>query len=638
MLVSLDFESTGLNYWTKDFRVLSLALAYRNPDNKIVTKFSQEPEEIVAYLEKLKEENHTLLVYNYGFEGGVYRCCYPGLEPENVVDVMRLRQLRERVEKNVGYGLKAAVKIHLPSMGNYEDEIYEWIRTNVPEAKKGKLGEYLGKAPYDILARYNTADVVATLKLYEAFTKHFDDMGFDWRPDHQLYLGQAKQLIGATVRGMRVDAGHLERFVADVEDEVETLDDKFNQTFAKEINEIREELRAKKQSTYKKKVVTELPPFNISSKDHLQRLFVDKLGITPELFTPSGKPSFKSAHLGLYGVGGKMLENRGKRLIVQGQAKGLIKHVQENNGRYHAQLKLVGTATGRLAGSGGINLQGLSRKEHGVMGALHADEGRVVIEQDLISGEPTLIGHYSQDYRYLYANFTGRGKAPFAQDGILYIDDPYIMFGSVSGIYTDELWQAWKEGFGTETFAQAWLRDPDFVKGKLKKFRKTWKWQTLACGYELQNKKLRIQAKSQDMMDIPLDVATEIIHRYWELFPDVRRAADKQKAICKRNGYIKNTFGFLVYPKAPYASFNAKIQSEVSGIVAWLICLMTEAMPDLRLITVIHDAALWDCDENRVEEARQVSKSALQIINNALQWTTKIETGFSVGRNWGELK
>ena len=638
MLVALDFETSSLNYWQKDFRVLSLALAYRNTENKIVTKFTQDAAEIVAYLEKIKEEGHTILVYNYGFEGGVYRCCYPGLEPESVVDVMRLRQLRERVEKCVGYGLKAAVKMHLPGMAGYEEEVHEWIRANIPEAKKGKLGEHLGKAPYDILARYNTADVVATLKLYEAFTKHFESINFDWQPDHQLYIGQANQLIGATVRGIKVDAGHLERFVADVEDEVETIDDKFNQRFAKEITEIREELRAKKQATYKKKIVTDLPPFNISSKNHLERLFIGKLGIEPELFTPKMRPSFKSAHMGLYGVGGKMLASRGKRLIVQGQAKGLIKHVQENNGRYHPTLKLVGTATGRLAGSGGINLQGLSRKEHGVMDALLADEGRVVIEIDLVAGEPTLTAHYSQDYRYMYANFTGKGKRPYEQDGVLFIDDCYLMWGSVCGIYTEELWKAWREGFDGESFADAWMRDPEYVKSKLKRFRKTWKWTFLACSYELQGRKLRIQAKAQDGLDISIDEANEIVKRYWELFSGVRKAADKQKAICKRNGYIKNTFGFLCYPKAPYAALNGKIQSEVSGIISWLVCLVTEREPDLQLVTIIHDAILISCTEDRVEHVRQAVKEALLIINDTLRWTTRIETGFCVGKHWGELK
>lgn len=599
------------------------------------TRFYDDPEEIEAALEACCE--HQVVVYNAFFDIGVIRAKYPHIKLEPYCDVMRLRQLRERVEKHVGYGLKAAVKLHLPGMSNYEKKIHDWIRDNVPEAKKGKVGQYLDRAPRALLEEYNVADAVATVKLYEAFTKYFEEEGFDWRPDHMLYLGQCEHLIQACLEGIKVDQEHLKNFIAQVDTEVQTLDEKFNRKFAIEVQAVRQKLLDKANAKLKKKKRTELPPFNVSSKQHLEMLFVETLGITPEIKTPSGKPSFKAAHLSYYGDGGKMLENRGKRLITQGQAKGLLEQSQED-GRYHPMLKLVGTVTGRLAGSGGTNVQGVSRKEVGIMGAMCANPGWLVAEVDLVAGEPTLISHYSDDERYIYSNFTGKGKAPFIRDGFLYIDDVYLQFGWTSGLFTEEFRKAWDEGFDGESFASAWVRDPEFVKGKLKKYRRVFKWINLACGYALQHKKLMVQARTQDGIILSEEKAKSIIQSYWNLYPGIEALDKKMRRQFQRKGYVQTPFGFRAYPKAAHAAMNAYIQSQVSSIMAWLLCLVKEKVPGAILTSVVHDALLWHFPAELENDLRAATLESLKEINDTLQWTTKISTGFNVGERWSDLK
>jgi hypothetical protein len=269
MLISLDFESNSLQWWRPSFEVKSAAFSYRK-DGKIVDVFVDDKEELRDRIVALK--GHQVLCYNASFDISIIRKHFPDAWPLDYVDVMRLRQLRSRVEKVEGYGLKAAVKRFLPHMAGYENEIKAWIAANVPECKKGKEGQHYDKAPRALLESYNVADARATLLLFEQFYAYFLREGFDWQKDHELYTSQVDFLYEATLRGIDIDRGHLERFISQVNEEVGIIDTKFQEAHEEAILTVRETLRQKKQASYKKKIVTELPEFNTGSKQHLEML------------------------------------------------------------------------------------------------------------------------------------------------------------------------------------------------------------------------------------------------------------------------------------------------------------------------------------------------------------------------------
>jgi DNA polymerase I-like protein with 3'-5' exonuclease and polymerase domains len=638
VLIALDIEASGLTWWSPDFQVRSIAFAWRDDSGAMKTLFCDDPQEISDRLESLKD--HSVLVYNASYDISVIRKWYPEAGTLEYVDVMRLRQLRERVEKTVGYGLKAAVKQHLRGMSGYEDGIKEWIRANVPECKKGKEGQFYDRAPRHLLEEYNVADARATYLLFEAFVKYFEKEEFDWTQDHELYVEQVSFLYEATLRGIQIDKEHLRKFIAQVDVEVENIDRKFNTAFPEAIGNVRERLRLKEQAKYKKKVVTEAPEFNTGSKQHLEMLFIDELGNEVTVKTPTGRPSFKSSHLGLYGAGGKLLEKRGKRLVVQSQAKALLEQSEgEADARYHPQLKVVATSSGRLAGSGGVNIQGVSRKEVGIMGAMVADDGKVFVEQDLVSGEPTLITHYSKDPFYRYTNIEGRGKRPFVKDGLLWIDDPYMAFGWVCGLYSDELKKAWEDGINGVSFADQWLKDAEVVKGHLKKYRQLWKMLVLALGYSMMPKKLQFQVKVQFGINLSLEQAQEVYNSYWRMFSGVKALSDTKGREFKRTGgQIITPFGFLCWPKAQHAAMNQFIQSQVSSIMVLIAREALKRAPYAEYVTVIHDACIYAIPLDKVEDFRKTLDEVSDWLNNQLQWSVRVATGFAVGRTWADLK
>jgi DNA polymerase I-like protein with 3'-5' exonuclease and polymerase domains len=282
-------------------------------------------------------------VYNVGFEALVLLCKYPDLKLNIAVDVMRLVQLYDNSDEVTSYGLKpSAARILGPEAGGWEQEIRDYL------IRHGHKPHEYHLAPRDILRRYNTGDVVATLRLYEHTTAEFERIGYDWRFDHTLYLSSARHIVGAQARGIKVEREALARYVEALEQELTANRDDFLARYAEPIAAVEEKLRAKEQAKYKQKIV-ERVPFNVDSNAHRELLFCTVMEMEAKFRTAKGNPSFKAKHLVTYGEAGVALSDRKSRQIVLTQARNLLA-LSEDDGKWHVAVKLSGTNTGRLAG------------------------------------------------------------------------------------------------------------------------------------------------------------------------------------------------------------------------------------------------------------------------------------------------
>ena len=635
-IIALDYETNSLEWWSPTFKVKSMALAWRSESTQELKSAIYYEDEIAGALEELK--GHQILVYNAGFDIAICQHCY-GVKLE-WVDVQRLRQLRSRVDKHKGenYSLKQAVKLFIPGRANYEDEIKDWAKENHP---KEKWGSVIHLAPVEILEAYNKADAETTLQLYEQFVDHFREVDpLDWEDDHTYYRALAETTINAVIRGIKVDQSLLQEYIQDCEQEVAKIDERFEKQFETELLTVRERLKTLQQSKYKKKIVTELPPFNISSKKHLEYLFIDILGLKPQFYTPTRRPSFKSSHIGSYGPGGKILERRGKRLVVKGQAEALLEKVQGDfEGRYRPQLKIIGTKSGRCAGAGGVNVQGLARSETKLMASFKADPAKVWCERDVVGAEAAVVSYYSRDPGYIFANLVGKKSLPYEKDGVLWVGDPYLMFGSVSGLGSDELWADFRTGrYGTRTFSEQWLVDPEEIKERHKKYRKINKMLVLALSYGLHSKKMSKQLKDQFGLDFPQHICEKIYSSYWSLFPLVAKAKKREEDYFNRHDYITTEFGFRCHGKGVISAFNSKIQSSISSIMVIETALTLEKAPWAEWVTVIHDSSLYQIPEDKVDLFKQVKMEVENDLNSMLGWSVKILFSEHYGKDWSELK
>jgi DNA polymerase I-like protein with 3'-5' exonuclease and polymerase domains len=261
-----------------------------------------------------------------------------------------------------GLGLANAVQ-RILNLPDHKEEAHQWLRLNVAEAR-GKLGKYLGRLPRALLERYNVGDTEATLRLYAFLVGHFARLGYDWRLDHTLYFSTVRSVVAAKIRGVRVDREALATYAKQVGREIEEISGSFSARFAVEICAVergrllkqirkRKTLRGRKQFVRRYRMgsgsAVEDVRFNVGSNNQLAALFVSTLGMEPKFKTDKGAPSFRSAVLSQWGSGGEVLKTRRKRMLVLKQAEALLE-LSAVDGRWHVEIKVAATSTGRLAG------------------------------------------------------------------------------------------------------------------------------------------------------------------------------------------------------------------------------------------------------------------------------------------------
>lgn len=382
--------------YRKEFRVLSCAFGWLDGTGQIKTVYTRGEHDTGEFLEKVHGAGIPLVAHNIQFEKLVTKCRYPeiysGLKWH--ADTMRLVQnydnggndmfvqeqlftdldamldaveAGEDVVKTVALGGLGLVKAarRILNLDDHKTEAYEWIRANVSEWSKGKKeGMFLDRLPDDVLERYNVADVEVTLKLYEYIIKKFNEEKFDWRLDHDLFLGTVEFLVDAKIEGTPVDRANLLLYAEQVRKEFLKIGTDFRNRFELEIKKvertrllkrIRKLKKLKGRKNYIKRYKTghlkavEEITFNVGSNDQLASLFIDTLNIEPKFKTESGKPAFRSAVLNHYGEGGEMLLKRRKRLLVLKQCESLLE-LTEYDSKFHIDLKACGTATSRFSG------------------------------------------------------------------------------------------------------------------------------------------------------------------------------------------------------------------------------------------------------------------------------------------------
>ena len=396
-LVCIDYETAlvhedgtteaSLNAYLPNFRSISCAFSWQD-SGKIFSDFCIGEAEIRKRLDILQATQVPLLVQNISYEMYVSMYRFPEYKLNWAYDTMRLVQNwdnggdkyafetifiegdtpdEDEIKKAPlsGLGLVNSLKrVFGSEYVDHKEEAYAWIRANVPESKNKKPGFYLDKLPQDLLRTYNIGDTEQTLRLYNRITQYFSEIGYDWRPDHQLYLSTVRLVNVAKYRGVRVDRELLAGNIKTVSKQIEDISNSFTSTFAVPIAAVEKDkleaycLKPKTEKGRLKRRLKAVPgseiwaehiKFNEGSNKQLAELFMGKLGIVPRFFTAKGQPSFKSSLLSQWGQGGEMLLMRRKRLIVLKQMEALLE-LSEWDGRFRPSLRVASTATGRMSG------------------------------------------------------------------------------------------------------------------------------------------------------------------------------------------------------------------------------------------------------------------------------------------------
>lgn len=253
------------------------------------------------------------------------------------------------------------------------------------------------------------------------------------------------------------------------------------------------------------------------------------------------------------------------------------------------------------------------------------------------AGEPSITAHFSGDKNYRYAVYDGVGKEPYFQDdGLLMIDDIYLMTMSRSPIGKKELHELAASSFNGVPFSKQWVLDKEVPLAKIKPMRSTIKAWALGLGYGMSARALPDHAYNAGYQLSPQD-AKAFHSAFWKTFSGVKAFSTRMTKIVERQGYIINPFGYRCTPE-PHKAFNAFIQSSVSGLINVLCMKLFTIAKYARLVTIIHDELLVEVPEHLVQQLQADLDVAVKSLNEDLGWSIDMRTGFVVGGDWYEAK
>lgn len=283
-----------------------------------------------------------------------------------------------------------------------------------------------------------------------------------------------------------------------------------------------------------------------------------------------------------------------------------------------------------------LNVQGLARRDPGLMRSIITDPGFTTVSIDLSAGEPTCTTHYSQDRNYKMACFDMVGKAPYYENGILQIDDIYMQVASVSPIGRKDIEDLWNRDWNGRTFAQQWVEDSEVIKKAYKDGRAFHKILALGLGYGMGGAKM-VSSAYEKGYTLDLATAKQFHGAYWSLYKDVKKFAETLSKMRKKNGSIVNEFGYRGVCE-PHKAFNFYIQSSVSGIMHVFGRYLMENAKYSQYVTCIHDELLVAVPIDRLDEFKKDKDLATKQLNETLEWSVDIRTGFVSGLSWFEAK
>jgi len=352
-------------------------------------------------------------------------------------------------------------------------------------------------------------------------------------------------------------------------------------------------------------------PFNVNSRDQLEVVLYDELGLTTSgKKTQTGKRSTAASALEelleQHQIIEKILNYRELSKLKSTYLEPLPKLIHPKTGRLHTRLNQAGTATGRLSSSD-PNLQNIPvRTEIGrkIRKAFVAAPGLKLIAADYSQIELRILAHMSGD---------------------------------------ENLIRIFKEGHDIHTQTAAWMfgLKPEEVDSFRRRAAKTIVFGVL---YGMSAHRLSSE------LSIPYVEAENFIERYFASYPRVRAWIDKTLEDAREKGYVETLFGrrrFVpdlnskirtVREAAERMAFNMPVQGTATGDLMKLA--MVKLHPELErrkahLVLQVHDELLVEVAEDQADEVAEVVREVMQ---NAWKFNVPIEVGIGIGQNWLEAK
>jgi hypothetical protein len=367
-------------------------------------------------------------------------------------------------------------------------------------------------------------------------------------------------------------------------------------------------------------------PININSTAQMGWLLYDWLGHPVSVMTDGADPKpavNEKALVGLGEVGQKLLTYRSTETEI-----GFVETCREfhRNGILHIQLRNPGTLTGRLAGTGGLNVQQLPHSP-GYLDCWEARPGHVWIDSDFNSLEMVVLAELSQDKALMY--LYGPDSKP---------NDIYLFNGSHYPVIGNKIRETYDPYNPTPESIK-------LTKQVCHTERNMAKVATLGFGYGMGAPKLQSDFALQGI-NLTKTQAYAMVDAHWTLYAGVRDFEDRLKQEwADRGGWVYNGLRrpMPVAPNLEKDLVNRVVQSTGHDILMKLLRyidkLRAERGVEFRpIITDFHDEIIFETPESQIEAASQLVRDAYALLNHELDGIIPLKGSLKICRTMAEVK
>jgi DNA polymerase-1 len=351
-------------------------------------------------------------------------------------------------------------------------------------------------------------------------------------------------------------------------------------------------------------------PFNLNSRDQLERVLFDELGLPPIGKTEkTGKRSTSAAVLEAlreaHPIVEKILQYRELAKLKSTYIDPLPDLIHPRTGRLHTRFNQTATATGRLSSSD-PNLQNIPVRTplgQRIRRAFIAEEGWLLVALDYSQIELRVLAHLSGD---------------------------------------ENLIRVFQEGRDIHTETASWMFGVprEAVDPLMRRAAKTINFGVL---YGMSAHRL-----SQELA-IPYEEAVAFIERYFQSFPKVRAWIEKTLEEGRRRGYVETLFGRRRYvpdlearvksvrEAAERMAFNMPVQGTAADLMK---LAMVKLFPRLeamgaRMLLQVHDELVLEAPKERAEEVATLAK---EVMEGVYPLAVPLEVEVGIGEDWLSAK
>lgn len=446
-VLSFDIESTTLNPWLPEARVVSINLSDRpkygvsiplyHPESPLIihredgTEDYSQVEYVVSVLKELLEDARIPKVAHNGKFDTKYLQVSLGIHVAwFCFDTMYGHYIAVSEELNT-QGLKSQTWEFIPDMGGYDDELDDF-KEALPEAKRHNYGNI----PWNILKSYGAADADCALRLFYLYSKMIAEE-HQWQVlMDEIMMPACAALRDMEINGLKVDRQLAASYAEAYAQEKQRIESALNTCSAlKELEAEasmrwaerqriasipRKERTREEQAKFEQYKKYQNWSFNWASTAQVSDLLFNRLGLTTEVTNDSGKMSTNEEALKEmalhHEVPRLMLELRKVNILI-GLVVNKIPTLLDSEGLLHPSFNQCGTVTGRLS-SQDPNIQQMPRaaenptlfqyhhEPKGLFVSRYGDMG-CMLNADYSALEVRLAAVISGDQRMLEAFLSG---------------------------------------------------------------------------------------------------------------------------------------------------------------------------------------------------------------------------------------